>query len=133
MDEPFGALDAQTRLEMQELLLQVWDKMKRTVLFITHDIDEAILLADVVYVMTARPGTIRSRIAIELERPDRARHLHHVRRANDARPADQKETLTVPHQIWLNHAVSGRREGADGRDDRALSGGIGLMKPFPVA
>jgi NitT/TauT family transport system ATP-binding protein len=75
MDEPFGALDAQTRLEMQELLLQVWDKMKRTVLFITHDIDEAILLADVVYVMTARPGTIRSRIAIELERPRTATML----------------------------------------------------------
>ena len=69
MDEPFGALDAQTRLEMQELLLQTWDELKRTVLFITHDIDEAILLADVVYVMTARPGTIRSRIPIALERP----------------------------------------------------------------
>ena len=69
MDEPFGALDAQTRLEMQELLLSVWEQMKRTVLFITHDIDEAILLADVVYVMTARPGTIRSRIPIELSRP----------------------------------------------------------------
>lgn len=50
-------------------------------------------------------------VAIELERPDRARHLHHVRRANDARPADQKETLTVPHQIWLNHADSGRLKG----------------------
>ena len=69
MDEPFGALDAQTRLEMQELLLQTWEELKRTVLFITHDIDEAILLADVVYVMTARPGTIRSRIPIALERP----------------------------------------------------------------
>jgi ABC-type nitrate/sulfonate/bicarbonate transport system ATPase subunit len=69
MDEPFGALDAQTRLEMQELLLQVWDEMKRSVVFITHDIDEAIFLADVVYVMTARPGTIRSRIPIELPRP----------------------------------------------------------------
>jgi NitT/TauT family transport system ATP-binding protein len=69
MDEPFGALDAQTRIEMQELLLQAWDELKRTVIFITHDIDEAIFLADVVYVMTARPGTMRSRIPIALERP----------------------------------------------------------------
>jgi NitT/TauT family transport system ATP-binding protein len=69
MDEPFGALDAQTRIEMQELLLHAWDELKRTVIFITHDIDEAIFLADVVYVMTARPGTMRSRIPIALERP----------------------------------------------------------------
>lgn len=69
MDEPFGALDAQTRLSMQELLLDVWEKHKKTVLFITHDIDEAILLADTVYIMSARPGTIAVRIPIELERP----------------------------------------------------------------
>jgi NitT/TauT family transport system ATP-binding protein len=69
MDEPFGALDAQTRLEMQELLLRVWDRYKRLVLFITHDIEEAIFLADVVYVMTARPGTIRASIPIPFERP----------------------------------------------------------------
>ena len=69
MDEPFGSLDAQTRLQMQELLLNVWDKFKRTVVFVTHDVDEAILLADVVYVMTARPGRIRSRTPIPLSRP----------------------------------------------------------------
>jgi NitT/TauT family transport system ATP-binding protein len=69
MDEPFGALDAQTRLQMQELLLTVWETYKKTVIFITHDIDEAILLADVVYVMSARPGRLRSRIPIELSRP----------------------------------------------------------------
>ncbi len=69
MDEPFGALDAQTRIEMQELLLEAWDTLKRTVVFITHDIDEAIFLADVVYVMTARPGTMRSRTEIPLARP----------------------------------------------------------------
>lgn len=69
MDEPFGALDAQTRLSMQQLLLDVWQKLKTTVLFVTHDIDEAILLADRVCVMTARPGRITRDIAITLPRP----------------------------------------------------------------
>jgi NitT/TauT family transport system ATP-binding protein len=69
MDEPFGALDAQTRLSMQELLLEVWQKLKTTVLFVTHDIDEAILLADRVCVMKARPGRITRDIPITLPRP----------------------------------------------------------------
>jgi NitT/TauT family transport system ATP-binding protein len=69
MDEPFGALDAQTRMQMQELLLRVWEASRGTVLFITHDIDEAILLADTVHVMTARPGRLRSRTVIGLGRP----------------------------------------------------------------
>jgi NitT/TauT family transport system ATP-binding protein len=69
MDEPFGALDAQTRLSMQQLLLDVWQKLKTTVLFVTHDIDEAILLADRVCVMTARPGRITREIPITLRRP----------------------------------------------------------------
>ena len=69
MDEPFGALDAQTRLAMQQLLLDVWQTLRTTVLFVTHDIDEAILLADRVCVMTARPGRILRSIPIELPRP----------------------------------------------------------------
>ena len=69
MDEPFGALDAQTRLSMQALLLDVWQSLKTTVLFVTHDIDEAILLADRVCVMTARPGRITRDIPITLPRP----------------------------------------------------------------
>jgi NitT/TauT family transport system ATP-binding protein len=69
MDEPFGALDAQTRLSMQQLLLDVWQKLKTTVLFVTHDIDEAILLADRVCVMSARPGRITRDIPITLRRP----------------------------------------------------------------
>jgi NitT/TauT family transport system ATP-binding protein len=69
MDEPFGALDAQTRLTMQELLLSVWQKLQPTVIFVTHDIDEAIFLADTIYVMSARPGCIASRIEVPLARP----------------------------------------------------------------
>ena len=69
MDEPFGALDAQTRLQMQELLLRLWEQYRKTILFITHDIDEAILLADTVYVMSARPGRMQARLPVDLPRP----------------------------------------------------------------
>lgn len=69
MDEPFGALDAQTRLQLQDLTLDVWREESATVLFITHDIDEAILLADNVYVMSRRPGKIVEKIEVEIPRP----------------------------------------------------------------
>lgn len=69
MDEPFGALDAQTRMVMQELLLSVWEKEKTTILFITHDIDEAILLASNVYVMSRRPGRIKAKLPVGLPYP----------------------------------------------------------------
>jgi NitT/TauT family transport system ATP-binding protein len=69
LDEPFGALDAQTRLIMQQILTNMWQRLKTSVLFVTHDIDEAIFLSDRVYCMTARPGTIKAEVAIPLERP----------------------------------------------------------------
>jgi NitT/TauT family transport system ATP-binding protein len=69
MDEPFGALDAQTRVVMGELMLNVWERDSKTVLFVTHDIEEALILADRVCVMTARPGRIRQEIDVELPRP----------------------------------------------------------------
>ncbi|MFV2048581.1 ABC transporter ATP-binding protein [Metabacillus sp. YM-086] len=69
MDEPFGALDAQTRTLMQSLLIDLWEKNHKTVLFVTHDIDEAIILGDVVYVMSSHPGKVKKRIEIPLERP----------------------------------------------------------------
>ena len=69
MDEPFGSLDAQTRSLMQELLLQVWERYHQTVLFVTHDIEEALLLADRVCVMTARPGRIKKSIQVTIPRP----------------------------------------------------------------
>ena len=69
MDEPFGALDAQTRLMMQESLLSIWDEFGITVLFVTHDVDEAIFLADRVLVMSASPGSIIADFKVPIERP----------------------------------------------------------------
>jgi len=69
MDEPFGALDAQTRVAMAELMLRVWERDAKTVLFVTHDIEEAIIISDRVCVMTARPGRIRQEIVVPLPRP----------------------------------------------------------------
>ena len=69
LDEPFGALDNQTRALMQELLLGIWEADRKTVLFVTHDIDEAIFMANRVAVMSARPGRIKSELRIELQHP----------------------------------------------------------------
>ncbi|MGJ4925620.1 ABC transporter ATP-binding protein [Bradyrhizobium sp. HKCCYLS2038] len=69
MDEPFGALDAQTRLSMHELLLRIWENHHATVLFVTHDVDEALLLADVVHVMAANPGRIVKTCPVAASRP----------------------------------------------------------------
>ena len=69
MDEPFGALDAQTRLMMQESLLDIWRKFGTTVVFVTHDVDEAVFLADRVLIMSAAPGRIIEDVKVGLERP----------------------------------------------------------------
>jgi len=69
LDEPFGALDNQTRSLMQELLLGIWESDRKTVLFVTHDIDEAIFMANRVAVMTARPGRIKRELVIDLPHP----------------------------------------------------------------
>jgi NitT/TauT family transport system ATP-binding protein len=89
MDEPFGALDSQTRSLMQELLLQIWEHSHKTVLFITHDIDEAILLGDRVHVMTARPGRIKEMVEIDLARPR------------------QVDLLTSPEFIAIKRRITG--------------------------
>ena len=69
MDEPFGALDAQTRAFMGELLLDIWQASPKTILFVTHDIEEALFLGDRVYVMTSRPGRFRAEVRLTLPRP----------------------------------------------------------------
>lgn len=69
LDEPFGALDAQTREFMQLELLRIWKATNQTIVFVTHDIAEAVYLSDHVVVMTARPGTVREKVKIDLPRP----------------------------------------------------------------
>ena len=69
MDEPFGALDAQTRVVMHEILLRVWEAHKATVIFVTHDVDEALILSDKAHIMSAGPGRIIETMEIEHERP----------------------------------------------------------------
>jgi NitT/TauT family transport system ATP-binding protein len=69
MDEPFGALDAQTRTEMQKMLLEVWEEEKNTIIFVTHDITEALLLADRVVMLSARPARVVSQERIDFPRP----------------------------------------------------------------
>src|SRR5882762_3492165 len=69
LDEPFGALDAQTKLQMQEWLMRLWSDFSKTVVFVTHDIEEAIYLSDEVHVMASRPGRIIETISVAIERP----------------------------------------------------------------
>jgi NitT/TauT family transport system ATP-binding protein len=76
MDEPFGPLDAQTRLILQDELLRLWDAARKTIVFITHDLAEAVALADRVVVLTARPGRVKRVCPVPLRRPRDLFHLH---------------------------------------------------------
>ena len=88
MDEPFGALDSQTRIILQEELLHIWRTEQRTVLFVTHDIDEAILLSDRIIVLTNRPGRIQKSIQVPLSRP------------RELKIKDHPKFVEIKWQIW---------------------------------
>jgi len=100
LDEPFGALDHQTRSLMQELLLQVWEGNQKTVLFVTHDIDEAIFMANRVAVFSARPGRIKSEVAIDLEHP------RHYTVKTTPRFAEYKARLTEEIRVEAVRALA---------------------------
>lgn len=96
LDEPFGALDALTRRAMQSWLLDVWERHRSTILFITHDVDEAILLSDRVYVMTGRPGGIALETSIDLPRP------RNVDVQSDAEFAEYRKQLLAPLDLRVD-------------------------------
>lgn len=89
MDEPFGALDAQTRVMMQEELIRIWNRSKKTVLFVTHDVHEAVSLADRVLVMTARPGRIKTVV-----------ETHEIRPWDNAGFRETPEFARKVNEIW---------------------------------
>jgi ABC-type nitrate/sulfonate/bicarbonate transport system ATPase subunit len=106
MDEPFGALDHQTRELMQELLLGIWESERKTVLFVTHDIDEAVFMANRVVVMTARPGRIKLDRAVDLPHP-----RHYSMKTTPAFAALKAElTDQVREEVLATQAAQG--EGA---------------------
>ena len=82
MDEPFGALDIKTRIQMQDLLEDIWLKFHPTIVFVTHDIDEAVYLGDDIYIMAARPGRFVEHIKVDLPF-DRTREVKHSQRFNE--------------------------------------------------
>ena len=93
LDEPFGALDAMTRTVMQSILLDIWAEDRQTVLLITHDIEEALLLADKIYVLTARPATLKAEVPVPLPRP---------RNITDASLIDLKKELLALLQVEMS-------------------------------
>lgn len=99
MDEPFGALDAQTRNQMQKELLRIWETTKKTIIFITHSVDEACYLADRIVVMTARPGTIKDIFDIPISRPRDRASIEFAQLRKKILEELEREVFSVPSTI----------------------------------
>jgi len=110
MDEPFGALDAETRQEMQRFLLNLWRTDHPTVLFVTHDVDEALLLGDRLVVLSARPGTIVRRISVPFNRP-RKWDLVMSREFIELKKQVLKLLRGAPGDSWIGEATQGGDNG----------------------
>jgi NitT/TauT family transport system ATP-binding protein len=104
MDEPFGALDAQTRCQMQSYLLQIWRQVDITILFITHDLDEAVYLSDRILILDAHPGRVREVMEVAVPRPRSAEQFlspafiaarHHLEELIHPRAAQAADKLPV--------------------------------------
>lgn len=104
MDEPFGPLDAQTRISLQNQLLQLWMKARKTVIFVTHDLAEAISLADRVVVMTARPGRIKSVNVVTIPRP---RDVFHIHRSEEFRNIYDKLWDELREEVAKSEVIDG--------------------------
>jgi NitT/TauT family transport system ATP-binding protein len=89
MDEPFASVDAQTRADLEDLLLKVWDRYAKTVLFVTHDIDEAVYLADRVVVLSKRPSVVLETMEVNLDRP-----------RNQLETKGDKRFISLRHRIY---------------------------------
>ncbi len=115
MDEPFGALDEQTRVVLQQELLKIWSQTSRSVLFITHSVDEALVLADRVVVMSARPGRILADVRVPFDRP---RDILELRR--DPRHGE------ITYELWRllrdAEAQDAESHDASGADERSAAG-----------
>lgn len=116
LDEPFGALDAQTRSIMQELLLEIVEEQKMTVLFVTHDIDEAIFLGDAVYIMSFRPGSIKEELKIEVPHP----RDHEVRTSPFFVDLKRRITAAIREETLRSIAASTASLQTKGRPKRRL-------------
>ncbi|MBM4298744.1 MAG: ABC transporter ATP-binding protein [Deltaproteobacteria bacterium] len=101
MDEPFGPLDAQTRMILQDELLKIWEHKRQTIIFVTHDLVEAVALADRVVVMTHRPGKIRDVITVPMSRP---RNIFEIHRQEGFDEAHARLWNIFRHELNLNHS-----------------------------
>lgn len=99
MDEPFGPLDAQTRMILQDELLKIWEQKRQTIIFVTHDLVEAVALADRVVVMTHRPGKIRDVIAVPMSRP---RNIFEIHRQDGFDEAHARLWNIFRHELNMN-------------------------------